>query len=151
MGKACRQMTNKIYVSWEDFHAHAQLLASKIRSSGTDFNRIVAVSRGGLLPAGLLAYDLDIRNCETINMSSYDGNRMRGDDEIELSAALSGLDARTLIVDDLSDSGRTFRILREIYPQAVFASVYCKEKGKDAVDVFAVEMPDEWIVFPWDE
>lgn len=144
-------MTNKIYVSWEDFQAHAKLLASKIRSSGTDFNRIVAVSRGGLLPAGLLAYDLDIRNCETVNMSSYDGNRMRSDAEIELSAALSGIDARTLIVDDLSDSGRTFRILRKIYPQAVFACVYCKEKGKNAADVFAVEMPDEWIVFPWDE
>lgn len=144
-------MTNKIYISWEDFHAHTKLLASKIRSAGKNFERIAAVSRGGLLPAGLLAYELDIRRVETVNMSSYDGNRMRGDDEIEISATLENVDGRTLIVDDLSDSGRTFRLLRKIYPQAVFASVYSKQKGKDAVDIYAADMPDAWIVFPWDE
>lgn len=143
-------MTNKIYLKWEDIHSHAKLLVSKIKESGRQYDRIIAVSRGGLIPAGILSYELDIRNCGSINMSSYDGANMRSDDEIEISDAPQNIDEKTLIVDDLSDSGRTFRILRKLYPQAHFAAVYSKEKGKDAVDLFAVEMPDEWIVFPWD-
>lgn len=143
-------MTNKIYLKWEDIHSHAKLLVSKIKESGRQYDRIIAVSRGGLIPAGILSYELDIRNCGSINMSSYDGTNMRGDDEIEISDAPQNIDEKTLIVDDLSDSGRTFRILRKLYPQAHFAAVYSKEKGKDAVDLFAEEMPDEWIVFPWD-
>ncbi len=151
MEKGCPQMSDKIYISWEDFQNHSKCLAEKIRASKIYFNKIVAVSRGGLLPAGLLSYTLDIRNCETINMSSYDGSQMRSDEEIEMSKTLQDIDSHTLIIDDLSDSGRTFRILRKLYPQAVFVSVYSKEKGKDAVDIFAQEMPDKWIVFPWDE
>lgn len=143
-------MTSKIYLKWEDVHSHAKLLVSKIKKSGQKYDRIIAVSRGGLIPAGLLSYELDIRNCGAINMSSYDGAHMRRDDEIEIKDVLNDINEKTLIVDDLSDSGRTFRILRKLYPQAHFAAVYSKEKGKDAVDLFAVEMPDEWIVFPWD-
>ncbi|MBQ7285956.1 MAG: xanthine phosphoribosyltransferase [Alphaproteobacteria bacterium] len=143
-------MTNKIYLTWDEFYSHAKLLVSKIKSSGTEYNRIVAVSRGGLIPAGILAYELDIRNCDTINMASYDGTKKRNDDEIKIAETLQNIDDKTLIVDDLSDSGRTFRILRKLYPQACFVAVYSKEKGKDVVDIFASEMPDNWIVFPWD-
>lgn len=101
--------------------------------------------------AGIIAYELDIRNCETINMSSYDNNYdRRPDDKIELHADLSGVDEQTLIIDDLSDSGRTFRILRGMFPKAKFVSVYAKPQGAGEVDIYAERLPDEWIVFPWD-
>lgn len=140
----------KLYITWDEFHKDCKNLATKIKASGS-YNKIVAVSRGGLLPAGIIAYELDIRNCETINMSSYDNTyERRNDEDIELSANVENVDAQTLIIDDLSDSGRTFRILRGIYPCARYASVYAKAKGRDLVDIYAKDMPDDWIVFPWD-
>lgn len=142
-------MTEKIYVSWDDFHRQVKILAQKIKESG-DFDRIIAVSRGGLIPAGILAYELGIRDCGVVNVSSYDGESRRQDEEIEVSGTQPDADTRTLIVDDLADSGRTLKILRQKYPQAITACVYAKPAGQSACDIFAAAMPDRWVVFPWD-
>lgn len=143
-------MTQKIYISWEEFHRDAKALAELIKKE-KHFNKIVAVSRGGLIPAGVVAYNTDIRNCETVNMASYDGANLRRDDaDIELSAKISEIDEHTVFIDDLSDTGRTFQILRQLFPQAKFASVYAKPQGAHTTDFYCRDVPDEWIVFPWD-
>ena len=142
-------MAEKYYIDWGKFHQHVKLLAQKIKSSG-EYNKIIAISRGGLLPAGILAYELDIRNSQAINISSYDNNERREDDEIELDCNVGEVDGKTLIVDDLSDTGRTFRLVKKLYPQAKYAAVYSKPKGRKDVDICASELPDKWIVFPWD-
>ena len=143
-------LEKKIYISWSDFHQHTKELCKKIKEHG-HFDKIVAVSRGGLIPAGVIAYELNIRNNEAVNFSSYDNHYNRRDDEdIEISGHVGNVNEKTLIIDDLSDSGRTFKILKAVYPQACFVSVYAKEQGADITDIFAKKMPDEWIVFPWD-
>lgn len=144
-------MTNKLYIKWDEFHQHTKNLCQKIKASGK-YNKIVAISRGGLIPAGIIAYELDIRNSQAINISSYDNSYDRREDkDIEISCNVVGeVDEKTLIVDDLSDSGRTFRILRTIYPNAGYVAVYAKEQGASMVDIYEKDMPDEWIVFPWD-
>lgn len=143
-------MTEKLYISWDKFHKDAKELCEKIKNKGT-FNKIIAVSRGGLLPAGILAYELDIRNTEVINMSTYDGEKQRENQEFDIKIQSAGkVDEHTLIVDDLSDTGNTFNLLRPLFPKACFAAVYAKSKGSRCVDIFAREMPDSWIVFPWD-
>lgn len=143
-------MTEKRYINWSEFHQHTKELCKKIKASG-EYNKIVAISRGGLIPAGIIAYELNIRNNEAINFSSYDDHyERRSDEEIEISGHVGNVDEKTLIVDDLSDSGRTFQILREVYPSARFVTVYAKEKGAPMVDIHAVDLPDDWIVFPWD-
>ena len=60
------------------------------------------------------------------------------------------VDEKTLIVDDLSDSGQTFHLLRKEFPQARYVSIYSKPAGLNEVDIYARELPDQWIVFPWD-
>lgn len=142
-------MTEKIYISWEDFHQQAKQLAVKLKSKGS-WNKIVAVSRGGLLPAGILAYEMDIRNVEVVNMSSYDGDKQRSKEDIDIKSFVGDVDEKTIVIDDLSDTGNTFRLLRQKFPKAHFATVYAKPKGKEFVDFYASEMPDRWIVFPWD-
>lgn len=141
-------MTDKIYVTWNEFHQDCKLLAEKLRSGG--YNRIIAISRGGLLPAGVLAYELNIKACETVSISSYDDDCRRKDADIEITARPLTADSKTLIIDDLSDSGRTFQILRKLYPDACLACLYAKPQGKDAADIFVRAMPDRWLVFPWD-
>ncbi len=143
-------MTEKIYINWSEFHQDVKDLCKKIKESG-EFDKIIAISRGGLIPAAIIAYELNIRNTETINFSSYDGNyERRRDEEIEISGHIGNVNEKTLVIDDLSDSGRTYEILRRVYPQAKFVTVYAKAKGALQVDVFAKAMPDEWLVFPWD-
>lgn len=142
-------MVEKVHISWQDFHNHAKMLAAKIKASG-EYDKIIAISRGGLFPAGIISYELDIRNTQAINISSYDGERQRTDDKVMIDAPVEDVDGRTLVIDDLSDTGNTFRLLRKLFPHAKFASVYAKPNGMKDVDIFAAEMPDKWIVFPWD-
>jgi hypothetical protein len=56
-----------------------------------------------------------------------------------------------LIVDDLVDTGKTAKVVRELLPGAHFATVYAKPMGRPMVDTFVTEVSqDTWIYFPWD-
>ncbi|MDO9443119.1 MAG: xanthine phosphoribosyltransferase, partial [Beijerinckiaceae bacterium] len=56
-----------------------------------------------------------------------------------------------LIVDDLVDTGKTARMVRDMLPDAHFATVYAKPMGRPLVDTFITEVSqDTWIFFPWD-
>ena len=142
-------MVDKLHISWEEFHNHTKLLAQKIKESG-EYNKIIAISRGGLLPAGIISYELDIRNTHAINISSYDGDQHRDVNDIELEEIRNDVDDKTLIVDDLSDTGTTLRLLRKMFPQGKFVTVYAKPQGVQDVDIYAHAIPDKWVVFPWD-
>ena len=142
-------MTDKIYIKWEEFHQDVKNLCKQIKNN-KNIDKIVAISRGGLLPAGIIAYELDIRNCHSINIATYIGNEHKKLDKLENLEDVGEVNENTLIIDDLADSGQTFNLLRKVYPNAVFATVYAKEKGLKEVDLYSRILPDEWIVFPWD-
>jgi xanthine phosphoribosyltransferase len=56
-----------------------------------------------------------------------------------------------LIVDDLVDTGKTAKVVRELLPEAHFATVYAKPMGRPMVDTYITEVSqDTWIFFPWD-
>ena len=143
------KMIEQIYISWQDFHQHAKQLAQKLKTI-REFNKIIAISRGGLIPAGIIAYELDIRNTQAINISSYDGEEQRKAENVVIKADIDDVDEKTLIIDDLSDTGKTFQLVRQLFPQAYLASVYAKPTGTKYVDMHAVAVPDKWLVFPWD-
>lgn len=142
-------MTEKIYITWEEFHQDVKLLAQKLKSID-NFSRIVAVSRGGLIPAGIVAYELGIRNCDAVCIASYDNETKRDDQDVKFGSILPNIDAHTVIIDDLADSGRTLQILRGQYPQATLACIYAKPKGQEFCDIYAEPLTDSWVVFPWD-
>ena len=142
-------MIDQIHIGWEDFHNHAKLLAQKLKEV-REFDKIIAISRGGLLPAGIISYELDIRNTQAINISCYDGNRQREDEDIIIKADVGEVNEKTLIIDDLSDTGKTFQLVRQMFPKAYLASVYAKPTGARYVDLYGMAIPDKWLVFPWD-
>ena len=114
------------------------------------FKGIVAITRGGLIPAAIIARELECRLVETISVVSYDEEK-QGEPRVVKSAAAAGDGAGFLIVDDLVDSGVTARLVRELLPRAHFACLYAKPAGKPVTDSFVVEVPqDTWILFPWD-
>lgn len=140
---------DKIFIKWDDFHNDVKELCAKIKQSGK-YNKIVAVSRGGLIPAGIIAYELGIRNCSVINIATYVGAEHLKLNELDHPESVGKVDEHTLIVDDLSDSGQTAKIIRRTFPKEQFVTVYAKPVGKSEVDIYARELEDKWVVFPWD-
>jgi xanthine phosphoribosyltransferase len=128
-------------------HRHARALAWRLLDLGP-FHGIVAVTRGGLVPAAIVARELDIRLVDTVCIASYD-DRAQG--ALQVLKGVSGDGAGWLIVDDLVDSGATARAVRTMLPKAHFATIYAKPAGRRLVDTFVTEVSqDTWILFPWD-
>jgi xanthine phosphoribosyltransferase len=114
------------------------------------FRGIVAVTRGGLVPAALVSRALDIRLVDTVCVASY-GDAARGPETVTVLKALEGDGAGFLMIDDLVDTGETARVVRNLLPQAHFATLYAKPAGRPLVDTFVTEVSqDTWIVFPWE-
>jgi xanthine phosphoribosyltransferase len=137
------------HVSWEEFHRTSKALAWRLLELGP-FKGIVAVTRGGLVPAAIVARELEVRVIETACISSYD-YKNQGDLEILKTAPEAGDGEGWLIVDDLVDTGETAKALRAMLPKAHFATAYAKPEGRPLVDTFVTEVSqDTWIYLPWD-
>jgi xanthine phosphoribosyltransferase len=134
-------------VSWEELHRNARALAWRLLELGP-FEGIVAVTRGGLVPAAIVARELEVRLVDTVCIASY-AHKDHG--EASILKTVEGDGAGWLIVDDLVDTGSTARIVRKMLPRAHFATVYAKPAGRPLVDTFVTEVSqDTWILFPWD-
>jgi xanthine phosphoribosyltransferase len=135
-------------VSWEELHRNARALAWRLMDKGP-FRGIVAIARGGLVPAAIVARELEIRLIETVSVASYD-ERQQGDLTI-LKAPSVGDGTGWLLIDDLVDTGKTAQAVRNLLPRAHFATIYAKPAGRPLVDSFITEVSqDTWISFPWD-
>ena len=119
---------------------------------GGGYTGIVAVSRGGLIPAAIVARELDIRLVECISVISYAGEAgTAGVPRIVKPARAAGDGDGFLVIDDLVDRGETARAVRAALPRAVFACLYAKPAGRACADHFVAEIAQEtWILFPWD-
>lgn len=136
-------------VSWEELHRTSKALAWRLLELGP-FTGIIAVTRGGLVPAAIVARELEVRLIETACISSYD-NKDQGDLAVLKNAPEAGDGEGWLIVDDLVDTGETAKALRAMLPKAHFATAYAKPAGRPLVDTFVTEVSqDTWIYFPWD-
>ena len=135
-------------ISWEQFHSDARALASKLINR-KDLKKIICVTRGGLFPAAVLARELEIRWIDTICVVGYD-EESRGSHASLLKVPETDGEG-VLVVDDLVDSGRTGRIIRELMPKAYFVTMYAKPKGQEVVDDFVISVDqDTWILVPWE-
>ena len=136
-------------VSWEELHRTSKALAWRLLELGP-FDGLIAVTRGGLVPAAIVARELEVRLIDTACISSYHGSE-RGKLDVLKPSEIAGDGARWLVVDDLVDTGETAKALRAMLPKAHFATVYAKPLGRPVVDTFITEVSqDTWIFFPWD-
>ena len=135
-------------ISWEQLHRDSKALAWRLLDMDF-FQGIIAVTRGGLVPAAIIARELDIRLVDTVCIASYSWQDRQG--EIEVLKSVDSDGEGWLIIDDLVDTGNTARSVREMVPKAHFATVYAKPAGRPLVDTFITEVSqDTWILFPWD-
>jgi xanthine phosphoribosyltransferase len=140
-------------VSWDQFHRDCRALAWRLSALGP-FSAMVTVTRGGLVPAAIVARELSIRVIETVSIESYRDDQQLGEPRVLKTVAphfLASEGAGLLVVDDLVDTGSTARVMRKLLPKAHFAAVYAKPLGRPLVDTFITEVSQStWIDFPWD-
>jgi len=147
-------------VSWDQFHRDCKALAWRlagISDANGEWLAIVSITRGGLVPAAIIARELGIRNIETVCIASYHEYKDQGDLVVikEISERLitesGGEGQGVLVIDDLADTGATARKVREMLPKAHIATVYSKPSGEPIVNTYVTEVSqDTWIYFPWD-
>jgi len=141
-------------IGWERLHHDTRILADRLLGRPERYRGIVAVARGGLVPAAILARELDLRLVETICMCSYQEDHRRGALQVLKGPPPGGgaeAGAGMLVVDDLSDTGATARAVRERLPGATLVTLYVKPQGRTMVDLFVDAVPQDcWILFPWD-
>ena len=143
------------HVSWDQLHRDARALAWRLDGRGPDngaWKAVVAITRGGMAPAMIVARELDIRTVDTISIKSYDRHsraeaKVLKFPDLELVGDGTGI----LIIDDLVDSGKTIEVVRAKMPKAHYATIYSKPMGRPQVDTYITEVSqDTWIFFPWD-
>ncbi|MCA1440261.1 xanthine phosphoribosyltransferase [Ensifer sp. IC4062] len=141
-------------VSWDQFHRDARALAWRLADNGQEWRAMVCITRGGLVPAAIICRELNIRMIETVCIASYHDYDTQG--QMKVLKGISPEIAKNggegvLIIDDLTDTGKTAAEVRAMLPKAHFAAVYAKPKGRPLVDTFVTEVSqDTWIYFPWD-
>jgi len=145
---------DEIVISWPELHRDARYLSRVLHDLG-EWKGIIAITRGGLVPAALIARELEIRLIDTVCLVSYraeeTGAAEQQQGEVRWLKSVPGDGQGWLLVDDLVDTGATARAVRERLPRAHFATLYAKPQGRPLVDTFVKEFRQEkWIYFPWD-
>ncbi|HLS92113.1 MAG TPA: phosphoribosyltransferase [Microbacterium sp.] len=149
------EFTERETLTWDGFGRATRDLAREIVASAFEPEVVVAIARGGLLPAGAIAYGLGAKNCGAINMEFYTGigTVLDAPQVLPPELDMNYLDGRrVLLVDDVADSGRTLRMAVDML----------RDKGADVRSVTIYEKPstiihpdyvwkatDLWIDFPW--
>lgn len=142
-------------LGWDQFGEAARDLAHDVLASGFVPDLVVAVARGGLLPAGALSYALGLKACGTLNVEFYTGIDARLPDPVVLpplldTAALVG--RRALVVDDVADTGETLALVQSLVAEHCdevrTAVLYAKPHSVVHPD-FVWRRTARWITFPW--
>ncbi|WP_458687513.1 phosphoribosyltransferase [Nocardia tengchongensis] len=148
-------MSDREELSWELFGAAGRELAQAIADDGFEPDLILSIARGGLFVAGALGYALDVKNLHVMNVEFYTGIDQRLDLPVMLPPVPSAVDltgATVLVADDVADTGKTLKLVRDFCSDHV-AEVRCAviyQKPHSEVDCeYVWKRTDKWINFPW--
>lgn len=142
-------------LGWDEFGDAARELAADVLRSGFRPDVVVAIARGGLLLAGAVAYALDVKSCGALNVEFYTGVDARLPEPVVLAPMLdrdSLVGKRVLVVDDVSDSGRTLAMVVSLLSrtEAEVRSVCLYSKPGTVLEPdFVWRTTSRWIDFPW--
>lgn len=148
-------MSEKIYISWEEFYSDTKELVKKIQSLNLDIKGIVCITRGGLVPSAIISSELNIRRIETYGIKTYsDSYKQEGGMEI-LSLPIEALKDRGkgwIVVDELVDTGNTASYIMQQLPEAKLFAVYTKIANHRDIVYYTREYKKEtWLYFPWEK
>ena len=139
---------NLVFPTYEEIHEKSVKLAELIKDKNINFTKMVVVSRGGFVPASVVAYCLGIQDVDIVSIQSYI-HREPGEAFVHRAPKT---DEVVLVIDDIVDKGGTAKALREFMQNMHLAVVYAKPRGLPLANTYVEEITQEtWPVFPWDE
>ncbi len=144
-------------LTWEGFGVASRVLAQTIADSGFQPDIVIAIARGGLLPAGSLSYALGTKAAGTLNVEFYSDIEETLPDPVVLEPLLDTdalLDKKLLVVDDVADSGRTLALVMDLlrpHADEVRSAVLYTKPRTIIIPDFSWGETDLWITFPWSE
>ena len=145
-----------VQYSWQEVYELCRELARKIKNSGFKPDAIVAVARGGWVPARILADFLLIRELYSVKAEHWGiVATVTGKAKITQPLTVDLTGKSVLVVDDVADTGETVEIVaqhvREKKAKEVRTAVIdFKHTSKFVPDYYAREMSEwAWIVYPW--
>jgi uncharacterized protein len=142
-------------LTWSLFGEAVKELAVSVAESGYQPDIVLAIARGGLIPAGTLGYMLSVKNTFTMNVEYYTGIDQRLDVPVILPPYLDLVDLEDkqfLVVDDVADTGHTLQMVREFCApkvREVRAAVLYHKPGSVVRPEYVWRDTDKWILFPW--
>ena len=141
-------------VEWDHVYSLLLEIADGIKESEFKADVIVGISRGGLLPARILSDLLDNTHLANIKVEFYvDIDQTKEVPVITQPVSVSVKDKRVLIVDDITDSGQSFRLVWETLAQEAAevktVTIYHKPCSCFTPDIYAQET-EAWVIFPWE-
>ena len=161
---ASGQAEDRENLTWQGFGDACRQIAEQIADSGWMPDLIVAIARGGMLPAGAISYALGVKANGAINVEFYTGvgKTMLEPEILEPYMDTSSLEGkRVLIVDDVADSGKTLKLIMDLIAKeglsmgsgtakvdARSATIYLKPTSIIKPD-YVFKQTDKWINFPW--
>jgi hypoxanthine phosphoribosyltransferase len=149
-------MNNKKYYDYSQIHGFCETLASRLR--GTNFDSVVGVSRGGLIPATIIAESMNVRQLRTVGVRSYQLNGIgKRSKSILYQSCSPYLTGNVLVIDDISDTGETFKFLLDHFSKnqqinkIITCSLFVRRSTSFIPDYYHTDIiGNEWIVFPWE-
>lgn len=156
---------NKRDISFEEIKTLSDKLCEMLKSNTlNNFDCVIGVAKGGVIPATLVAYNLEVDTFKSIQIKSYTKDNKRGHTKFS-SGTLSLFDElgkykNILLVDDLADSGKTLQGFKDLYtylsdivpvPKITTACLYHKKKSEFTPDFYVEILEDDlWVNFPWE-
>jgi hypoxanthine phosphoribosyltransferase len=142
-------------MTWDDLGTGSRAIAEAIAADGYEVDVVLAISRGGLLIAGALAYALGVKNTFTMNVEFYTGVDARLEAPLILPPVPDPVDlreTRVLIADDVADTGATLELVKQFcaghVAEARCAVLYEKPQSLVRCE-YVWRRTDRWITFPW--
>lgn len=135
----------KEYCTWQEIEVLIEKLVRTMRRSGKKYDVVLAITDGGIIPARLIARELDVNHIQFILLRN---KKLYAQDMVPL---LKG--RKYLIADDMYDTGNTFNKVFAMVKEfdCDFAFLMSRYKNSNASLVAKVLNHEKWIVFPWEE
>ena len=142
-------MSHKLlFPTYEEMHEKSVKLAQIIKEKNIDFTKMVVVSRGGFVPASVVAYTLGIQDVDIVSIQSY-VHREAGKAIVHRAPRTEEV---VLVIDDIVDKGGTASALKTYMPNMHLGVLYAKPRGLPLANTYVEEITQNtWPVFPWDE
>lgn len=145
-----------VYIPWSKALEYCYRLAAMILDNGLEVDTIVAISRGGLIPARIVSDVLGVDELVVFRSKLWGtGVRVKEEPEVSIHEKVNFRDQRVLIVDEVVDTGATMtkvtRLIRELGAIATKTAVLHYKATSTFIPDYYVEKLEEWawIFYPW--